>query len=473
VAAGRAPPARPEEEALSHRATPGAGTKTAVLRKVTLLQLVAATYFMVAGGPYGLEDLVKNVGYGMAGLVLLLTPLVWSLPTGLMVGELSSAIPEEGGYYAWVRRALGPFWGFQEAWLSLAASVFDMALYPTLVVTYLGSLCRLLHWADPTDGPGRWAIGLGVIAVCVLANLRGARTVGGSSVLFTVALLGPFVVLVVLALVRGQPPAAAESPPGAGAFLPGVLVALWNYMGWDNASTIAGEVDRPQRTYPLAMLAAVALVTVTYVVPVVASARSGVNAADWETGSWVHVGGTVGGTGLAVAIAVGGMIGGLGTFNSLVMSYTRIPVVLAADGYLPAAFRRCHPRTGAPWVSILACAAGWALALRLSLPRLLALDVILYGMSLLLEFAALFALRVREPRLLRPFKVPGGLPVAALLGVGPAVLIAAAIYDQAGRWTIEKDDPMSPARALILGVVLAGLGPVIYWISRRLARPRA
>ena len=103
--------------------------------KMRLLPLVAATYFMVAGGPYGLEDILGDVGYGRALLLLLLIPLVWSLPTALMVGELAAALPQEGGYYCWVRRALGPFWGFQEAWLSLTASVFDMAIYPCLLYT--------------------------------------------------------------------------------------------------------------------------------------------------------------------------------------------------------------------------------------------------------------------------------------------------------------------------------------------------
>lgn len=57
-----------------------------------------------------------------------------------MVGELSSALPEEGGFYTWVRRAVGPFWGFPEAWLSLVSSVFDMAIYPTIFVLYLVQL---------------------------------------------------------------------------------------------------------------------------------------------------------------------------------------------------------------------------------------------------------------------------------------------------------------------------------------------
>jgi amino acid transporter len=96
-----------------------------------LWPLVAATFFMVSGGTYGTEDIVRGAGYGKAILILLLTPILWSLPTAFMIGELSSALPYEGGYYAWVRRAMGNFWGFQEAWLSLVASIFDMAIYTT------------------------------------------------------------------------------------------------------------------------------------------------------------------------------------------------------------------------------------------------------------------------------------------------------------------------------------------------------
>ena len=117
------------------------------MRKLTLVPLAAATFFMVSGGPYGTEEMVQDCGYGVALLILLLIPLVWSLPTGLMVVELSAAIPSEGGFYVWVRRALGPFWGFQESWLSLASSVFDMAAYPALFVLYLGRL-----WPPATQG---------------------------------------------------------------------------------------------------------------------------------------------------------------------------------------------------------------------------------------------------------------------------------------------------------------------------------
>jgi amino acid transporter len=475
-------------------------------RKVTLLGLVAATYFMVAGGPYGLEEVVHEAGYYWAVVVLLIVPFVWSLPTALMVSELSSALPEEGGFYVWVRRGLGPFWGFQEAWLSLAASVFDMAIYPILFVTYLGfagmHAARLLQaradvavdawWqrlAERKPFQPEWFVGLGigmlVIAVCALSNLRGARTIGFASVVLTVALLAPFGVLTALAVANpaaeDQPQAEIEQPadPGPEAtqaeeqtgntaksfWIAALLFAMWNYMGWDNASTIAGEVARPPRTYPLAMAAAVTLVTLTYVIPVAAASRSDVHPTKWDEGAWVDVGNDLGGPALALAIGVGGMVMGYGMFNSLVLSYSRLPVVLAQDGYLPKMFTR-RLRNGAPWVAVLVLSVAWSLALNLGLKRTLALDVLLYGLSLLLEFAALIALRIREPALPRPFRIPGGIIVAGLLGLLPAILIGLGIYDQAQQWDLDPDDWVAPGWALVLGAGVTVLGPVVYFASR-------
>src|SRR5438105_11502706 len=157
-------------------------------------------------------------------------------------------------------------------------------------------------------------------------------------------------------------------------------------MGSDNASTIAAEVERPQRTYPRAMLAAVGIVSLTYVVPVAAMWMTGLAPSAWETGSWAEVAGMLGGPLLRMGLILGGMISGFGMFNALVMSYSRLPLAMAQDGMLPPAFARVHPKTQAPWVAILVCAAGWALCLGLGFERLVTLDVMLYGGSLLLEF---------------------------------------------------------------------------------------
>jgi amino acid transporter len=448
-----------------------------------LLGLIGATFCIVAGGPYGLEDVVQEAGFFWAAVFLLIVPFIWSLPTTLMVSELSSTLPEEGGYYVWVRRALGPFWGFQEGWLSLAASAFDMAIYPLLFVTYVGYVGPLVapSWTDwealkkPQDGWGGLFLGSAMIAVCVLMNLRPPRSLGRYAFGITVALLAPFLLLSILAVIKNPAvPADAVPTPSKIDYVGALFFALWNYMGWDNASTFAGEVERPQRTYPLAMTLAVGLVTLTYVLPVLAASRVGINPDQWEEGAWVSVAREVGGSGLALAIGLGGMLSALGIFNSLVLSYSRLPVVLAEEGFLPGVFTR-RLRSGAPWVSVVVCAFVWGLAMQLGLERVLALDVMLYGLSLLLEFAALVALRLREPNLPRPFRVPGGTVEAALLGLFPAQLIGLAIYDQAGRWELEEGDKIAPGAALLLGLGLVGLGFVLYYASRwpgRRRRPR-
>ena len=423
------------------------------MKKLTIAPLVAAVYFMVAGGPYGLEEIVAGAGYSGAIIILLLTPLVWSLPTALMVGELASALPEEGGYYAWVRRALGPFWGFQEAWLSLVASVFDMAIYPTLFTLYLGRL-----WPALAVGQRPLIVGAAMIAVCALWNLRGARSVGWGALAMTVALLAPFLVLSARALAHA--PDGPAPPPSIAGLWGGILVAIWNYMGWDNASTIAGEVDRPQRTYPLAMIVAVSLVALTYVVPVAAVAHSGLDPRGWSTGGWVDVGRALGGPWLARAITAGGMLCGIGMFNALVLSYTRVPMALARDGLLPRAFARTLPSSQTPWVSVLVCCLLWTACLTLGFARLVELDVLVYGLSLALEFVALVALRLREPALPRPFRVPGGLAGAALLGVAPMVLIATALWSG-------RNESAGRLPTLGLGSMLVVAGPLVYWIMRR------
>jgi amino acid transporter len=302
--------------------------------------------------------------------------------------------------------------------------------------------------------------------MCALWNLLGAKTVGGSSLAMTIVLLASFAILAGYAGFHRAVPGAAAVPLHDVDILGGILVAMWNYMGWDNASTIAGEVDRPQRTYPLAMGGAVALVAVTYVVPIAAVAMTGLDANRWSTGGWADVarrvcgGGAAGGV-LAVAITIGGMLGAVGTLNALTMAYSRLPAVMAQDGFLPPVFAKCRAKTGAPWVAIFACSAAWALCLGFSFVKLIVLDVLLTGLSILLEFAALVALRIREPGLPRPYRVPGGLFGAIAVGVPPlALLVLTVIRNDA--------EPIGPINALEFGALLIGAGVVCYFLSERI-----
>ena len=99
-------------------------------RELGLVPLAAVVFFNVSGGPYGIEDMVPSFGPGLTLALLLLTPLVWSLPVSLVMAELASAMPDEGGYVTWVRRAFGGFWSFQVGWWSWVDSFVDIAVYP-------------------------------------------------------------------------------------------------------------------------------------------------------------------------------------------------------------------------------------------------------------------------------------------------------------------------------------------------------
>ena len=437
--------------------------------KLTLWPLVAATFFMVSGGTYGTEEIIHGAGYGRGILILLFLPVLWSLPTAFMIGELSSALPEEGGYYAWVRRGLGDFWGFQEAWLSLAASIFDMAIYPTLFVFYLK---QMSPWSG-TANHGIYA-GLFVVVTCAALNLAGIRVVGVTSLWLFFLLSAPFALVVVLApfkLGTMADPHAVPTATGLG-LLGGVLVAMWIYMGWDNASTIAQEVERPQRTYPQAMIAAVILVALTYVLPFAAVYLTGAPSALFgEDGSWATVAGALGGKiagfeWLRFLIVLGGMMSAFGMFNALVMSYSRLPLAMARDGMLPKVFGKTSRRTNAPWLAILICAACWACCLGLGFKRLVTLDIMLYGASLMLEFVTLVVLRIKEPELKRGFRVPGGMTGAVLTGVFPLLLLLLAVVES-------NHETVLGMNGLLFGALIMFAGFAVYLVSNKLRILRA
>jgi amino acid transporter len=430
---------------------------------------------MVSGGTYGTEAIISGAGYGRGILVLLFLPVLWCLPTAFMIGELSSALPAEGGYYAWVRRGLGDFWGFQEAWLSLAASIFDMAIYPTLFTIYLRQMV-------PWFGEGQLQLfggfltvnhgilaGLFVVVTCVVLNLAGIRVVGLTSLWLFFLLSLPFAIIVVLSPVKtgsfSDPRAAAT---GASVTLLGaVLVAMWNYMGWDNASTIAQEVERPRKTYPRAMIAAVILVSLTYVLPFLAVYLTGLPASAFnEEGAWASIAGTIGGTIGGVAwlrfmVTLGGMMSAFGMFNALVLSYSRLPLAMARDGMLPPIFAKITRKNETPWVSIIVCAVCWLPCLVLGFQRLVTLDIMLYGAALMLEFITLVALRMNEPELKRGFVVPGGMAGAVTCGLFPGALLILAM--------IESDhESILGINALVFGAAIIALGFLAYFATSRL-----
>src|SRR5881227_2008834 len=163
-------------------------------RGVGTLSLVFIVFFCTSGGPYTTETLIHSVGPGLGLLILMLVPLIWSIPEVLIVGELASMLPEEGGYYRWVDRAFGPFWAFQNGWLTWMYSLVDMAIYPVLFNQYLAFFV-------PSLGPTtRWVVSLLVIWSATAINVRGALRVGRASVVAGIFIIAGFAAVAIAAI---------------------------------------------------------------------------------------------------------------------------------------------------------------------------------------------------------------------------------------------------------------------------------
>ena len=436
-------------------------------RGLTLGPLVAVMFFTVSGGPFGLEGLVGDIGPGLALVLLIATPLLYSVPETLLVGELASMLPVEGGYYEWVKRAFGRFWGFWNGWLSWAYSLIDMAIYPVLFLQYARFLAPGLGTREG------WLLALLVIWVATWLNLRGTRVVGTTAGWFVTLVLAPFAVLAAVGVWRWiAHPAGASLPirpfraAGSsfwGALGIGISQSIWNYSGWDNASTIGGEIDEAGATYPRALGRALPLVVAVYILAIVPTlALTDWHA--WSDGSWPMLAAAVVGPKLALWIAFAGMASAFALFSALLLSYSRIPLVLAEDGLLPRALAARDPR-GTPRRAVVVSAVLYSGFALLSFDGLLAADVLLYTAALALEFAALLRLRVAEPGLVGPFRVPLGLGTLTLLASLPLGMIVLAVI-------FELQSRALGLPGVAVACVLGVIGPLVYAALRPAGRSR-
>lgn len=395
-------------------------------RSLTTLSLVFIIFFNVSGGAFTLEGLVAGTGPGLALAILLVIPLVWSLPEILIIGELASMLPQEGGYYRWVRRAFGDFWAFQNGWYTWLYSLVDMAIYPALFNQYLA------YFVPEMSQGTRWIVALAVIWGATGINLRGALPVGRVSVAIGTFVLGTFALVALFAIPNiTHAPWAPFSKPSQGittGLVVGLSTALWNYFGWDNASTVGEEVVDAGRTYPRALAFALPVVALGYFIPLL-PALGATDWTTWQEGGWPAIAeaatGSVGVI-LAPMLALAGMASALALFNALLLVYTRIPLAMSLDGLLPKVFGRTDVR-GTPWVAVLLGASIYSVFALLPFGNLIVADAIFYAAALMLEFAALVWFRAKEPELRGPFRIPLGTMGVAVLAFIPFVVFCTVI----------------------------------------------
>jgi amino acid transporter len=374
-------------------------------RLLKTISLAAVIFLTVSGGPYGLENLLQFVGKDGALLLLLLVPLLWDIPTIFTVLELNSMMPVEGGYYKWVDRALGKRWAFYEVWWSCLYSFTDLAIYPVLFVKYISFFNPAIeHWKIP--------ICLAVIWISTLFNILGIVPVGKISKILTAIILVPFLLLFSVVLFNGSfhfsTPSFTLHGIGFSAIGMGLYTVMWNFLGWDNTTTYAGEVDKPVKSYLTSMSIAFVLVLSFYLLTTFITQNSGIDFAQLgdEKGGYPILGVKLGGQWLGILLSIGGMASALGIFSAVMLSISRIPKVMADDKLLPKVLGKLHPRFNTPYLSIIICAAVVSGMIFWTFTELIVIDVILYGAGLFLEFISLITLRIKEPDAPRPFKIP-------------------------------------------------------------------
>jgi amino acid transporter len=402
-------------------------------KKLHPLQLAAVIFLTVSGGPYGLEPLINDAGKNASLILLIVTPLLWDIPTIFVVLELNSLMPVTGGYYQWVKRALGLRFAFYEGWWTWLYTFADLAIYPVLFVQYLSFFL-------PEVEAYKIPICLAIIWVSAGINILGIVPVGKVSMVLSVLVLIPFILLFTWSFIHNHghinlPEQSLQHKPYSVIGL-GLYTVMWNFIGWDNVTTYAEEVSKPIRTYLISIFTAFLIVLAIYLIAVIIALNENIDPAVLSDQGFPALGRMVGGYGLGAIVAFGGMASAVGLFSAVLLSVSRIPKVMADDKLLPAQLHLLHPKYKSPYISIIGCAVVVSGMVLWTFGELLIIDITLYGAALFLEYVALIRLRhtaANEHRLFRiPLNIPG-LIVMTLLPLSVYVIALTSAFINSGK----------------------------------------
>jgi amino acid transporter len=430
-------------------------TKSSTIQKAGLFYLVFVMFSYTTGGPFGLEDMVTTSGPGMTLIYLLVLPFFWCIPVSLVSAELTTAMPVEGGFYRWTRAAFGDFWGFLAGWWNWSASFLLGGAYAVLFTDYL------VYYFPGITGWKHYLVSVGLIAVITWINVRGIQMVGKLATALEIFIFIPVMTMIVIALLHWHHnpfvPFIPPHQPTFKIFGVGLALGLWLYSGYEQLSTVAEEVENPQRAYPRALALVVPLSIAAYFLPTLAGLASAGKWEQWHTGFFSDAAKMIGGPWLGTWMTLAAMVGNVALLNSTVLTTTRMPFAMAEDGYLPAVLTRKHSRYGTPWLAILVSALIYALLAWQSLGQLISVYIWLRSATTVLTVLSAWKLRRTRPEMPRAFLIPGGRAGLLYVVAAPVVMALVALLG-------------SDRFALIGGAIAMVLGPMVYVLVAR--RPR-
>ncbi len=412
-----------------------------ISKKLKPIHLAAIIFLTVSGGPYGIEPLLYYAGDHAALLLLILVPLLWDIPTIFTMLELNSMMPVNGGYYEWVKRALGKRWALYEGWWTWLYTFVDLAIYPVLFVEYASFFFPQLQvYKIP--------LCLCIIWVSAAINILGILPVGKISIALTVIVLVPFLAFFFIVFTHPHThitiPSMSFKHVGFSSLGMGLYTVMWNFLGWDNTTTYAGEVDKPIKAYIKSIGIAFGIIFIVYLVTIIAAQASGIDYAVLKDEGFPALGKAIGGQWLGVLLGIGGMASTLGLFSTVLLSVSRIPKAMADDKLLSPKLSKLHPKYNTPYISIIICSLVVSVLIFWSFEELVVIDVTLYGAALFHEFLSLIVLRIKAPDEPRPFKIPFNISGLCLM-----LLLPVSVY----------------FIALIAALMEIGTGPILFSIA--------
>jgi APA family basic amino acid/polyamine antiporter len=391
----------------------------------------------------------------------------------LTYAELGAMKPQAGGEYVYVRDAYGPLGGFLYAWTwFVIAKPASVATIATGLVRILGTFSIFSFFpTNVISSPFAvtWGQVVAITAAVLISvlNYLGVKKAGEfqlvSTVLKVVIILG---IVVVCFSGIGSAPGRGWSnfastfigaKGGIAGFMAALVAALWAYDGWNDLNMVAGEVKKPERNIPIALIAGVATVGVLYVLvnagvqyvlPANVIAASPRPASDAVALVMGHMGASIVSAGMAISMLV--------TLNGTIMSGARVPYAVARDGYFFSALAEVHPRFHTPSVAIVMQAA-LSIALLLlggNFRQLFSLAIFAEWLFYMIAGSTVFVFRWREPNAPRPYRMFGYPLVPTLFICAAAVLLY---------YTFRENWPNSFYGLL---VILAGV-PVFEWFRWR------
>jgi basic amino acid/polyamine antiporter, APA family len=381
-----------------------------LVRGIRRWDLVAITINGIIGaGIFGLPSRV----YALIGTYSLIAFVACALVVALIIlcfAEVSSRFDDTGGPYLYAREAFQPAVAFEVGWLIWLARITAFAANCNLLINYLS-----YFWLPATTPLWRASIIVLVVAVLAVINLLGIRQAAIVSNAFTIGKLVPIIIFIAAGLFFLNPQAFELGPsPTTGDFSKSVLLLVYAFTGFEMATIPAGEVRDPQRSLPRALLIAILVVAILYILiqVVCVGTLPGLGQSQRplaDAGSQF-----LGAAGGAI-ISAGAIISITGNLNILLLSGSRLPFAMAEQKQLPAFVGNIHTKFFTPYVSIL-ITAGLMLFLTLKSSFVAALTIstiarlVTYGATCL----ALPVFRARHDTPAAMFRLPGGTIIAIL-----------------------------------------------------------